>query len=102
MDLLIQNALVFDGIGNAPQVQDVAVHQGYIQDMGLGLKHHAKHTIDAQGLALMPGIIDSHTITTPKSLGIRMSIHLQPLALPPRLLEIVVSLLHPANQPIAK
>ena len=61
IDLLIQNALVFDGNGDAPQVQDVAVHQGYIQDIGLGLKHHAKHTIDAQGLALMPGIIDSHT-----------------------------------------
>ena len=61
IDLLIQNALVFDGNGNAPQVQDVAVHQGYIQDIGLSLKHHAKHTVDAQGLALMPGIIDSHT-----------------------------------------
>ena len=59
--LLIRNALVFDGTGQAPVIQDVAVIGGRIAAIGLGLDVSAHETIDAQGLALMPGIIDSHT-----------------------------------------
>ena len=61
IDLLIQNAQVFDGNGNAPQLLDVAIHNGLIHEVGPSLHMEAKQTIDAQGLALMPGIIDSHT-----------------------------------------
>ena len=61
IDLLIQNAQVFDGNGNAPQLLDVVVHNGLIHEVGPSLHMEAKQTIDAQGLALMPGIIDSHT-----------------------------------------
>jgi N-acyl-D-amino-acid deacylase len=61
IDLLIQNAQVFDGNGNAPQLLDVAVDQGRILEIGPALPLQAKHTLDAKGLALMPGIIDSHT-----------------------------------------
>ena len=59
--LLIRNALVFDGTGQAPVIQDVAVIGGRIAAIGLALDVSAHETIDAQGLALMPGIIDSHT-----------------------------------------
>ncbi len=60
-DILFRQALVFDGSGNEPQVQDLAVANGRILAIGKDLQHSAEHTIDAQGLALMPGIIDSHT-----------------------------------------
>jgi len=60
-DLLIRQALVFDGNGTAPLVQDVAISDGRILAIGLGLSHRADQVIEAQGLALMPGIIDAHT-----------------------------------------
>ena len=61
IDLLIQNAQVFDGNGNAPQLLDVAIHNGLIHEVGPSLNMEAIQTINAQDLALMPGIIDSHT-----------------------------------------
>ena len=61
IDLLIRQALVFDGSLSDPQIKDVAVHQGRIVAIEDHCQGQAKQTIDAQGLALMPGIIDSHT-----------------------------------------
>ena len=60
-DLLIRNALVFDGSGADPAIQDVAVSDGRIRAIGHKLSATAATTLDADGLALMPGIIDSHT-----------------------------------------
>ena len=60
-DLLIRNALVFDGSGAAPAVSDVAVQAGRIRAVGAQLSGRATRSVDADGLALMPGIIDSHT-----------------------------------------
>ena len=60
-DLLIRNALVFDGSGADPAVMDVAVQAGRIRAAGPNLDARASRTVDAEGLALMPGIIDSHT-----------------------------------------
>ena len=61
VDTLIQNALVFDGTGAEPTVQDLAVHQGKIVCIGPNLSFSSHHFVNASGLALMPGIIDSHT-----------------------------------------
>jgi len=61
VDALIQNALVFDGSGAKPTVQDLAVHQGKIVGIGPNLSFTSDHCVNASGLALMPGIIDSHT-----------------------------------------
>ena len=61
VDLLIRQALVFDGSLSEPQIKDVAVHQGRIVAIENLIQAQAKETIDAKGLALMPGIIDSHT-----------------------------------------
>ena len=60
-DLLIRNALVFDGSGAEPALQDLAVRQGRIRAVGRELPVDAARILDADGLALMPGIIDSHT-----------------------------------------
>jgi len=61
LDILFKNALVFDGTGAAPSVSDVAVEGGKIRAVGRNLPASACQVIVADGLALMPGIIDSHT-----------------------------------------
>ena len=61
IDTLIQNAMVFDGSGAEPSLQDVAVHEGVILAIGNNLAYTAENCVNASGLALMPGIIDSHT-----------------------------------------
>ncbi|MDZ4143730.1 MAG: amidohydrolase family protein [Burkholderiales bacterium] len=60
-DLLIRNALVFDGSGSTPAIKDVAIIDGLIGAIGTNLSNSSSKTVDADGLALMPGIIDSHT-----------------------------------------
>ncbi|MGE3865188.1 MAG: amidohydrolase family protein [Burkholderiaceae bacterium] len=59
-DLAIRNALILDGSGGPPQTGDVGVRDGRIISVG-GRAEAARETVDAAGLALMPGIIDSHT-----------------------------------------
>jgi N-acyl-D-aspartate/D-glutamate deacylase len=60
-DLLIKGALVYDGAGTEPAIKDVAVRAGKIRMTGENLPANARQIIDGTGLALMPGIIDSHT-----------------------------------------
>lgn len=59
-DLVIRNALILDGLGGVPYHASLAVKAGKIVEIGEDLGEAAE-TIDADGLALMPGIIDSHT-----------------------------------------
>ena len=59
-DFIIRNALLLDGLGNAPVYGDLAVQEGRIAAIGRDLGA-ARETLDADGLALMPGIIDNHT-----------------------------------------
>jgi N-acyl-D-amino-acid deacylase len=59
-DLIIRNAQVFDGSGLPAVMGDVAVSGGCITHIGQ-VEGDARETIDAQGLALMPGIVDLHT-----------------------------------------
>ena len=59
-DLIIKNAMLYDGTGTAPRLEQVAVKDGMIAAMGADCGA-AREVIDANGLALMPGIIDSHT-----------------------------------------
>src|SRR3954462_4226828 len=60
IDLLIRGATVYDGTGKPGRVVDVAVLDGKISEVGK-VKETAKETVDAGGLALMPGIVDVHT-----------------------------------------
>jgi N-acyl-D-amino-acid deacylase len=59
-DLVIRNALLLDGLGSAPRHGDLAVAAGKIVEIG-EVKGSSKETLKADGLALMPGIIDNHT-----------------------------------------
>jgi len=60
-DLLIRGATLYDGSGGEPFGADVAVRGGRIRAIAASLPVDALQVVDAQGLALMPGIIDSHT-----------------------------------------
>ena len=59
-DLVIKDAEIFDGAGNAPQRGDLGVTAGKIAAVG-GTLGAARQTVNADGLALAPGIIDGHT-----------------------------------------
>src|SRR3954468_6645916 len=59
-DLVIRGATVVDGLGRDPVRADVAVKDGRISAIG-NLGKDAVEVVDADGLALMPGIIDLHT-----------------------------------------
>ncbi|MFZ2651343.1 MAG: amidohydrolase family protein [Burkholderiaceae bacterium] len=61
LDLLIRQASVFDGSGAEADIADVGVVDGRIAYIGARCPDEAGRTIAAEGLALMPGIIDSHT-----------------------------------------
>src|SRR3954471_20272498 len=60
LDLLVRGARVYDGTGAAPIQADVGVKDGTITAVG-SAADAAKRTLDAGGLALMPGIVDIHT-----------------------------------------
>jgi N-acyl-D-aspartate/D-glutamate deacylase len=59
-DLVIRNALLVDGLGSPPTRGDLAVSNGKISQLGR-VAESTKTVVDAEGLALMPGIIDNHT-----------------------------------------
>ncbi len=59
-ELLIRGATLYDGSGAPGRRADVAVAGGRIAAVGR-VKEGARRIIDAEGLALMPGIVDVHT-----------------------------------------
>jgi N-acyl-D-amino-acid deacylase len=59
-DLVIDNAVVIDGLGGDPRPGGVAVAGGRIAAVGDHLGP-ARERVDAGGLALAPGIVDIHT-----------------------------------------
>ena len=59
-DLVIRDVTLLDGLGSPPKRGGVAVKNGRIVEVGYILGA-SKVTVDAEGLALMPGIIDNHT-----------------------------------------
>jgi N-acyl-D-aspartate/D-glutamate deacylase len=59
-DLLIKNAMICDGLGPKPQSGSVGVQNGRIAAVGPDVGP-ARRVVDADGLSLMPGIIDTHT-----------------------------------------
>ncbi len=60
IDLLIQNATIVDGSGNAPFIGDIAIREGRITQIGQ-IEKEAKNKIDATGLCASPGFIDAHS-----------------------------------------
>lgn len=59
-DLLIQNALIYDGSGNPGFYGDIGIRDGRIEKIAPGLTGGGQ-VIDATGLAVSPGWIDSHS-----------------------------------------
>ena len=61
-DLLIRNALIFDGTGQLPCTEDIAVKNGTIAARATNLAvANVDKVIDASGKWLMPGLLDIHT-----------------------------------------
>ena len=58
-DLIIRNAKVLDGTGTAAIDADVSISGGRISEVGSNAP--AKREIDAKGLHLSPGFIDTHS-----------------------------------------
>jgi N-acyl-D-amino-acid deacylase len=59
-DFVFRDALLLDGLGAPPRRGDLAVAHDRIAAVG-EVAGAARETLDADGLALMPGIIDNHT-----------------------------------------
>ena len=59
-DLLIRGARVVDGTGAPATTADVALRDGRVAGVGRALGP-ARQVVDADGLVLMPGIVDVHT-----------------------------------------
>ena len=63
-DTLIKNALVYNGLNEKPQEQDIAIQGEKIAAIALNIpESNAKEIIDAEGLSLTPGFIDPHAST---------------------------------------
>src|SRR5438067_8126361 len=60
LDLLIRSARVVDGTGAKAFQADVGVRDGTITSVG-STDEPARQSVDAGGLALMPGMVDVHT-----------------------------------------
>jgi N-acyl-D-aspartate/D-glutamate deacylase len=63
-DTIIKGGKVVDGSGLPMRVADVGIRDGMITDVGR--LSGAKRTIDADGLVVMPGIVDVHTHYDPQ------------------------------------
>lgn len=60
-DLIVEGGIVVDGTGSARHRSDVAVTNGVITAIGDLAGDDAAERIDASGLVVAPGFIDSHT-----------------------------------------
>ena len=59
-DIVIRGGSVYDGLGGAPKICDVAVKDGVIVAVG-DIPETGAREIDAKGLCVTPGFIDSHS-----------------------------------------
>lgn len=61
-DLYIKNGLMFDGSGDYPVINDIAISKGLVVAVGKNLKvAKSVDTIDASNEWVMPGLLDIHT-----------------------------------------
>lgn len=60
-DILIKNGLILDGTGSPPICGQVAVKDGKIAKIARKISGEAATLIDAKGMVITPGFIDSHS-----------------------------------------
>ena len=65
-DLVIRNGhiITMDAKGKRYQTADISIHKGVITDIGCALKVNGDVEIDADGNAVLPGLINCHTHET--------------------------------------
>ncbi len=61
LDILIKDGLLFDGSLSEPYISDIGIADGRIGFIGRGDEKGARKIIDAKGLAVCPGFIDTHS-----------------------------------------
>lgn len=61
LDLLIKNGTIIDGTGNPRYNADIAIEKGVISRIEPRIDDAAIRTIDADGLFISPGFIDTHS-----------------------------------------
>ena len=60
LDLIIKGGSIIDGSGCAPYSADIGIKDGKICEIG-HISENAERIIDAKGLTVTPGFIDSHS-----------------------------------------
>lgn len=60
-DLIIKNGTVIDGTGSPSYICDIAITDGKIVRIASDIADESKKIIDAKGLIISPGFIDSHS-----------------------------------------
>ncbi|RPI34439.1 MAG: D-aminoacylase, partial [Nitrospiraceae bacterium] len=60
MDILIKGGTIYDGSLQEPYIKDIALSGDAIYAIGSFLQSEAETVIDADGLAVAPGFIDTH------------------------------------------
>jgi N-acyl-D-aspartate/D-glutamate deacylase len=60
-DLIIKNGNIIDGTGNKPKKSDIGINADKIVTIGDLRDHEAKTIVDADGLCVSPGFIDTHS-----------------------------------------
>jgi N-acyl-D-amino-acid deacylase len=60
-DILVKNALVYDGTGLEPYKKDIGIISDKIAIVSGNIKSTSSNIIDASGMILCPGFIDVHT-----------------------------------------
>jgi N-acyl-D-amino-acid deacylase len=60
-DILIRNGLLYDGNLSDPYISDIGIADGRISFIGRSGENGAREIIDARGLAVCPGFIDTHS-----------------------------------------
>ncbi len=57
-DLIIRNAMIYDGSGNAPAKEDIAINADTIAAIGNLSRDKGTQEVDAKGMAVSPGFIN--------------------------------------------
>lgn len=60
-DTIIRGGTIYDGLGGAPFVGDIAFKDGIIEEIGPKISGTAKDEVDAAGNIVTPGWVDVHT-----------------------------------------